>query len=64
MVKAVIDDIEQFKLYLARQPLCQWAAMKEADVASGKHADGSKKSGHSAPKTDNSDLAAALSSMA
>lgn len=64
MPQSIVEDMEQFKAYLAAQPLCQWAAQKEREIASGAHGDGSKKSGKSQQKSDNADLAAALSSMA
>ncbi|MBK6639220.1 MAG: hypothetical protein IPH08_02590 [Rhodocyclaceae bacterium] len=63
MTQAVIDDIESFKVFLAGQPLCQWAAQKQRDLDQGKT---SKSSGGSSAKakSDNAELAAALSSMA
>jgi hypothetical protein len=64
MVNRVIEDVEQFKSYLASQPLCQWAAQKQRDVESGKHSGGQKSSVHKPPKSDNSELADALASMA
>ncbi len=61
MVNRVIEDVEQFKSYLASQPLCQWAAQKQRDVEAGKLDAGRKTS---SKKSDNAELAEALSSMA
>ena len=65
MPNAVIEDWDQFNAFLAAQPLCQWSAKKQSEIASGMHG----KKDHSAihappPKNDNADLAAALASMA
>ena len=63
--KAVIENWDQFTAFLASQPLCQWSAKKEQEVASGMHASKGKSSVHAPPpKNDNADLAAALASMA
>ena len=64
MVKSVIDDKLQFHAFLAAQPLCQWAAQKKQEMATGMHSGKGGTSAHSPPKNDNADLAAALSSMA
>ncbi|MDP1527180.1 MAG: hypothetical protein Q8M20_15340 [Rhodocyclaceae bacterium] len=63
MPKAVIEDWSQFEAFLAGQPLCQWSAKKQSEVAAGLHS-GNKSSIGSTPKDDNADLLAALSSMA
>jgi hypothetical protein len=63
MAKAVIQDWDGFIAFLAAQPLCQWSAQKQREIASGKHKGQSPI--HSPPsKNDNAELAAALSSMA
>ncbi len=64
MVNRVIEDVDEFKSYLASQPLCQWAAQKQRDVDSGKLSGAQKSSAHKQPKSDNSELADALASMA
>jgi len=66
MAKVVIDDWDQFMAFLAAQPLCKWSAKKQQEIASGKHSGRERSSIHAppAPKNDNADLAAALSSMA
>lgn len=66
MTKAVIDNWEMFEAYLAAQPLCQWSAQKQRDIAAGKIVARGSSAIHppSAPKNDNAELAAALSSMA
>jgi len=66
MPNAVIEDWEQFNEFLAGQPLCQWAAQKRQEIAAGKHSGRGQSSVHPTPppKSDNADLAAALSSMA
>lgn len=62
---AVIDDRSQFIAFLSAQPLCQWCARKEQDIASGKLDLSAASTVHAPkPKNDNADLAAALSSMA
>ncbi len=62
MPKAVIEDWSQFEAFLADQPLCQWSAKKQREVAAGLH--NSHGAQVSPPKNDNADLMAALSSMA
>lgn len=67
MPNAVIDDWTQFSAFLAAQPLCQWSAQKQQEMAAGMHVDLGKSPIHRPPpkkKDDNADLAAALSSMA
>ncbi len=65
MPKAVIENWSQFEAFLADQPLCQWSAKKQREVAAGLHSDHGSSSAHAAPKKDdNADLMAALSSMA
>jgi hypothetical protein len=65
MPKAVIEDWGQFVAFLAAQPLCQWSAQKQREIAMGMHSERKGSSIHSAPpKNDNAELAAALSSMA
>lgn len=63
MPNAIVDDWDQFKAFLAAQPLCQWSAQKQQEVAAGLH---TEQGGpvRTPPKNDNADLAAALSSMA
>lgn len=65
MPNAVIDDWDKFEAFLAAQPLCQWSAQKQQEIAAGLHDDRSRTSGQPpAKKNDNAELAAALSSMA
>jgi len=66
MHKAVIEDWNQFEAFLAAQPLCQWSAKKQREVAAGLHSHHGRASIHAPPppKNDNADLAAALASMA
>jgi hypothetical protein len=65
MLKAVIQDWDQFAAFLAAQPLCKWSAEKQLEIASGRYVERSKTGVHPpAAKNDNADLAAALSSMA
>ena len=65
MPSAVITDLDQFKAYLAAQPLCQWAAKKQYEIAAGILSEHGRSSIHAPPpKNDNAELAAALSSMA
>ncbi len=66
MPKAVIEDWSHFNAFLADQPLCQWSAKKQREVAAGLHSNQGHSSIHApAPqKDDNADLMAALSSMA
>lgn len=65
MSQAVVEDLDQFKAFLAAQPLCKWAAQAQRESAAGIHGTRRRASAHPhAPKNDNSDLAAALSSMA
>ena len=66
MPNAVIEDWDQFNAFLAAQPLCKWAAQKQQEIVTGKQSDRGRSSVHppSPPKSDNADLAAALSSMA
>lgn len=65
MKQAVIEDWDKFSAFLASQPLCQWSAQKQREVASGMH---SGMTGvvqaHAKKKDDNADLVAALASMA
>jgi hypothetical protein len=65
MTRAIIEDWDGFTAFLAAQPLCQWSAQKQRDVASGKL----PSKGHAAQQgaaalDDNAALVAALSSMA
>lgn len=63
--KAVVEDWDQFRAFLAAQPLCKWCAQKEREIASGKHSErGSPIRPPAPPKNDNAELAAALASMA
>ncbi len=64
MPNAVIEDWDQFRAFLAAQPLCKWSAQKQREIAAGTHRDRGRSSIHPPPKNDNADLAAALSSMA
>jgi hypothetical protein len=65
MPSAVINNVDDFKAYLAAQPLCRWAAQKQREIASGLQSDrGHSTIHHPPPKNDNAELAAALSSMA
>jgi len=63
MARAIIEDWDGFTAFLAAQPLCQWSAQKQRDVASGKLPSKGHAANQSA-KDDNAALAAALSSMA
>lgn len=65
MPHAVIEDWDQFTAFLAAQPLCQWSAQKQREVAMGMHS-GRERSAirPPAPKSDNADLVAALAAMA
>lgn len=61
----VIEERDRFLAFLAGQPLCLWCAAKERDIATGRIKTHSRSSIHeSKPAADNSDLAAALASMA
>jgi hypothetical protein len=63
--KAVIEDFESFKVFLASQPLCQWAAEKQRRIDSERLSLHSPSSIHPPPqKNDNADLAAALAALA
>jgi hypothetical protein len=65
MPKAVIEDWGQFVAFLAAQPLCKWSAQKQQEMARGMHSERRGSAIHPpAPKNDNAELAAALSSMA
>jgi len=65
MPKAVVEDWDEFRAFLAAQPLCKWSAQKEQEIASGTLHNSGPSSIHAAPKkNDNADLAAALASMA
>ncbi len=65
MPQAVVEDWDQCIAFLASQPLCQWAAQKQQEIARGTYHPRGKSSIHPPPpKNDNADLAAALSSMA
>lgn len=66
MPKAVVEDWDEFRTFMAAQPLCQWSAQKQRDMARGLHQDRQRTGIHSPPppKNDNADLAAALASMA
>jgi hypothetical protein len=64
MKQAVIDDWDKFSAFLASQPLCQWSAQKEREMAMGMHLGGAMVAAPRAKKNDNADLAAALASMA
>jgi len=61
--KAVIENWSQFEAFLAAQPLCQWSAKKQREMAAGLHS-GHGSSSAAPKKDDNADLMAALSSMA
>jgi hypothetical protein len=64
-MQKVVEDLDEFKAYLASQPLCRWAAQKQREIAAGKHQGHSNSAIHRpVPKNDNSELADALSSMA
>ena len=62
MPNAVIEDWDDFHAYLDAQPLCQWAAQKRQEIATGKK--NNRRPAAPAAKNDNADLAAALASMA
>ena len=64
MPKAVIEDVDQFKAFLARQPLCQWVAQTQQEIAAGIHSAHKRAGIQPPPKNDNAELAEALSSMA
>ncbi len=65
MSKAVVEDQEQLKVFLAAQPLCKWATKKNQEIAAGLHGERGRVAGAQASaKNDNADLAEALSSMA
>jgi len=64
MRNAVIENRDEFKKFLATQPLCKWMAQKQQEVASGMHDGRGGGAVHAPPKNDNADLMAALSSMA
>lgn len=65
MSKAVVEDWDAFRAFLAAQPLCQWSAQKQRDIDSGKVQLPGLASIHvPQKKNDNADLAAALASMA
>lgn len=66
MADRVIADWNQFSRFLASQPLCQWSQKKQQEIAQGLHSTHGAVHIHApaAPKNDNADLAAALSSMA
>jgi len=65
MRKAVVENWSQFEAFLAAQPLCQWSAKKQREVAAGLHSSHGGAGIHAPPKKDdNADLLAALSSMA
>jgi len=66
MTQRVIADWDRFTRFLASQPLCEWSAKKEHEIAMGLHPE--RGAAHLHPpapaKHDNADLAAALASMA
>lgn len=65
MPNAVVENWSQFEAFLAAQPLCQWTAKKQREVAAGLHSGhGSTSNSAAVKKNDNADLAAALASMA
>lgn len=64
MPAAVIEDLERFNAFLAAQPLCQWSAQKQQEVAAHMQNDMKRPPAGAAAKNDNADLMAALSSMA
>ncbi len=65
MPTAVIEDWDQFSAFLAAQPFCAWAAQKKQEIAMGRQTGvGRSPIIAPAPKNDNADLMAALSSMA
>jgi hypothetical protein len=65
MSNVVIEDVDQFKVFLASQPLCKWVAQTQREIAAGMHRDHRRAGLHlPAPKNDNAELADALSSMA
>jgi hypothetical protein len=61
-----VEDWDQFRAFLAAQPLCMWSAQKQQELARGLHDERGRSGIHPppAPKNDNADLAAALASMA
>lgn len=64
MPKAVIEDWDQFYAFLAAQPLFQWLAQKQQENLAAAASTRARSAAPAAPKNDNADLAAALSSMA
>lgn len=60
MPAAVIEDWDRFSTFLAAQPLCIWSAQRKQELAERDRG----RSAPPAPKNDNADLLAALSSMA
>ena len=64
MADAVIQDWEQFKGFLAAQPLCQWAVQKQHAIATGLHSGQARPSAQPRSKDENAALMAALDSMA
>lgn len=63
MPNAVIEDRDKFKAFLASQPLLQWSAQRQQEIARGMGARGQSPV-QPPPKSDNADLAAALAMMA
>ena len=66
MTKAVVEDMNYFKAFLAAQPLCQWAAQKQRENPTGLQTGRGRSTIHHPHSKidDNAELAAALSSMA
>ncbi|MRR51179.1 MAG: hypothetical protein EG825_09740 [Rhodocyclaceae bacterium] len=65
MPKAVVEDWDAFRAFLAAQPLCKWSAQKQREIDSGALQLPGASSIHApSKKNDNADLAAALASMA
>ncbi|MDO8933511.1 MAG: hypothetical protein Q7U97_14040 [Rhodocyclaceae bacterium] len=64
MPNAVIEDRDKFKAFLAAQPLLQWSAQRQQEIAGGMHGARGQSPVQPPPKNDNTDLAAALAMMA
>ncbi len=65
MPNAVIENRDLFAAFLSAQPLCQWSAEKQREMAAGRHPQRGSSPIHTpAPKNDNAELAEAMSSMA
>jgi hypothetical protein len=66
MAQAVIEDWDQFIVFLSTQPLCRWSAQKQQEIASGLHGFDGHPSIHPpvTKKKADPELADALASMA